>query len=36
LKDVAAVRTAVAAAGTEPIVVDPDLGALEAALEERE
>ncbi len=35
LKDVAAVRRAVAAAGTEPIVVEPELGALEAALEER-
>ena len=35
LKDVGAVRRAVAAAGSEPIVVEPDLGALEAALEER-
>jgi threonine synthase len=36
LKDVGAVRRAVAAAGSEPIVVEPDLGALETALEERE
>jgi threonine synthase len=35
LKDVAAVRRAVADAGTEPIVVEPALEALEAALEEQ-
>ncbi len=35
LKDVASVMKAVAAFGTEPMRVDPDLGALEAALNDR-
>ncbi|CAN5301100.1 MAG: threonine synthase [Acidimicrobiia bacterium] len=34
LKDIASVRRAVAAAGSHPIVIEPDLGALEQALEE--